>query len=159
LLGDDAIARYARQIVVPGIGATGQERLLAAVVLVVGHERGAAQAALYLTAAGTRVTTRVEDGPVDLVVAAEAAHLDVDLRRGVHDLGLPICWYSLDEAGFTSGVTPDAPLPEPQGSLTTTMVDPLLASRHDAAACDVATLACAIVIGLPHRRALANFRD
>jgi molybdopterin/thiamine biosynthesis adenylyltransferase len=55
LLDDAAIERYARQIVVPGIGAAGQEKLLESTVLLVGHPRGCATAALYLRAAGVNV--------------------------------------------------------------------------------------------------------
>lgn len=157
MLDDDTIARYARQIVVPGIGAAGQERLLVAVVLVVGQERGAAQAALYLTAAGLRVISSPEQGAFDLVVVADASGIEPHIRSAVLAAGRPTCWYRLDQEGFSSGVHPAAALPLPANAVTGTTDDPVEESLHDAAACDVAALACAIVLGLPHRQALTDF--
>src|SRR5512138_3060322 len=52
MLTDDRIARYARQLLVPGIGAEGQERLFAARVRVVGAGPAAGPALLYLAQAG-----------------------------------------------------------------------------------------------------------
>jgi adenylyltransferase/sulfurtransferase len=51
-LGDDRIARYARQLLVPGFGAAGQERLAAARVRVVGAGPAAGPALLCLVQAG-----------------------------------------------------------------------------------------------------------
>ena len=51
-LDDDALRRYARHIVLPEVGGRGQERLLAAAVLVVGMGGLGAPLALYLAAAG-----------------------------------------------------------------------------------------------------------
>lgn len=157
MLDDDTIARYARQIVVPGIGAAGQERLLAAVVLVVGHGRGAAQATLYLTAAGLRVISNPEQEAFDLVVVADASTLEPDLRSAVLAAGRPACWYRLDPEGFSSGVHPAAALPLSPNVRTEAANEPVADALHDAAACDLAALACAIVLGLPHRQALAGF--
>ena len=159
MLDDDTIARYARQIVVPGIGAAGQERLLAAVVLVVGHERGAAQAALYLAAAGLRVIAAPDEGAFDLVVVANAPGLEPDVRSAVLAADRPTCWYRLAPEGFTSGVHPAAALPLSRNLRTEAADDSVADALHDAAACDVAALACAIVVGLPHRQTLADFTD
>ena len=50
---DDQLVRYARQMVLPGVGGTGQERLLGARVLVrAGGGAAARAAATYLAAAG-----------------------------------------------------------------------------------------------------------
>jgi hypothetical protein len=50
---DDQLVRYARQMVLPDVGGTGQERLLAARVLVrAGGGAAARAAATYLAAAG-----------------------------------------------------------------------------------------------------------
>jgi hypothetical protein len=150
MLDDEAIERYARQVVVPGIGASGQERLMATTVLVIGHPRGAAQAALYLQAAGARVRSEIL-GDSDLVIVAGAEFVDAALLASLASSGRPICWYVLDDDACTVGVHPHAPLP-------------LLASTsgaraewHDVCACDAASLACAIAIGLPHRREATRF--
>lgn len=146
MLDDDAIARYARQIVVPGIGASGQEKLLATTVLVTGHARGVAQARLYLEAGGVRV---IEDNvaAADVILLAGVEALAPSLLASLVSSGKPVCWYVLDADGFTSGVHPDAPLPSQEAPPS-----PPSTALHDAAACDAASVACAIAIGLPHRR-------
>ncbi len=154
MLDDDAIARYARQIVIPGVGAAGQEKFLASTVLVVGNARGVAQATLYLRAAGIRVTNSASDGAFDLAIAADAASLDARLRRELIASKRPVCWYALGENGFESGAYPDAELP--QQETDPAKADPA-ASGHDAAACDVASLACAILLGIPHRPSAEHF--
>ena len=51
-LSKDQIARYSRQLILPEVGVKGQERLLAASVLIVGAGGLGSPAALYLAAAG-----------------------------------------------------------------------------------------------------------
>jgi adenylyltransferase/sulfurtransferase len=68
-LTEDRIARWARQLLVPGFGAAGQERLMAARVRVVGADATAAVALVYLVQAGVG-TIWIDDpdlvGPADL---------------------------------------------------------------------------------------------
>lgn len=52
MLDADRIARYSRQLVIPGIGQEGQERLAASRVHVIGAPGAAAPALVYLTLAG-----------------------------------------------------------------------------------------------------------
>lgn len=162
MLGDDAIARYARQIVVPGVGASGQEKLLATTVLIVGDARGVAQAAVYLEAAGLRVRdgdpshadlAHADLARADLVVVAGTGSLAAPLLEWLRSCGKPVCWYAIEADGFTAGVHPEAPLPSNDQPL------PAAAEWHDVAACDAASLACAIAAGLPHRRGLVRFRE
>lgn len=54
-LSEDAAVRYGRQVLLAEVGAAGQERLLAARVLVRGKGRAAEEARTYLRAAGVRV--------------------------------------------------------------------------------------------------------
>lgn len=153
MLDDDAIARYARQIVVPGIGAAGQEKLLAATVMVAGHPRGAAQARLYLEAAGLRVVDA--PGPsVDVIVLAGTASVAPALRSSLAAGSVRVCWYEAGGDGFTAGVHPAAPLPCTPSAAAAGDGDDAV---HDAAACDAAGLACAIVLGLAHREGPDRF--
>jgi adenylyltransferase/sulfurtransferase len=68
-LTEDRIARWARQLLVPGFGAAGQERLMAARVRVVGADTSAEAALLYLVQAGAG-TVWIDDpdvvGPADV---------------------------------------------------------------------------------------------
>lgn len=152
MLDDDAIARYARQIIIPGVGAAGQQKLLQSTVLVVGDARGCGQASLYLRAAGVTVVEWPAGAvaSVDVVIVAEAAGLDEAARSAVLSWGKPVCWYLLEDDGFTSGVHPDAPLPEASRDASG-RPEADSSAMHDAAACDAASVACATVLGLPQR--------
>jgi len=143
VLSDDAIERYARQIVLPEIGVSGQGRLLASTVLVVGHPRGVRQATLYLRAAGARVTLSASVPEPDVVVVADASTLDASLHEKLVTGAGPLCWYRCEGAAFTTGIHPASALPAPRITARETP-DAL----HDAAACDVAALACALIVGM-----------
>lgn len=154
MLDDDAIARYARQIVVPGIGASGQQKLLAATVFVSGDTRGVAQARLYLEAAGLRVTAD-DPASADVAIVAGAGSVPPSLLSSLASGRIPVCWYALAEDGFTAGVHPGAALPVPAPAPPR---DAESARLHDAAACEAASAACAIVLGLPLRGGTFRFQ-
>ena len=65
-LNDDALRRYARHIVLPEVGGTGQARLLESSVLIVGMGGLGAPLALYLAAAGVGRLGFVDDDQVDV---------------------------------------------------------------------------------------------
>jgi adenylyltransferase/sulfurtransferase len=69
VLREDQVSRYARQLLVPGIGEAGQERLLEARVRVVGASSVGGPALVYLVQAGAG-TIWIDDpeavGPADL---------------------------------------------------------------------------------------------
>jgi hypothetical protein len=141
LLDDAAIERYARQIVVPGIGAAGQEKLLESTVLLVGHPRGCATAALYLRAAGVKVA--IDTPRPSAIVIAGASTLSDDTLAWLASKQSPFCWYDVLENGFTSGVHPASPLPRSSGAQHESE-----AAVHDAGACAAAALACAVILGI-----------
>ena len=63
---DDQLLRYSRHILLDDIGIEGQQRLLAASVLVIGAGGLGSPAALYLAASGVGHITLVDDDDVDL---------------------------------------------------------------------------------------------
>ena len=75
---DDQIQRYARHIILPEIGGTGQATLLEARVLVVGAGGLGAPVLLYLAAAGIGTIGVIDDDTVDL------SNLQ---RQVIHDTG------------------------------------------------------------------------
>lgn len=82
-LNRDELARYARHLVLPGMGTEGQRRLASARVLVVGAGGLGSPALLYLAAAGVGTLGIVDD---DLV---ETSNLQRQVIHGVSDLGSP----------------------------------------------------------------------
>jgi hypothetical protein len=97
------------------------------------------------------------DELADLVVVADASILDERTLEALVDLGRPICWYVADEHSFTSGVHPAATVPLTRsasvagGRVANLDVTSAGQAVHDAAACDAASAACAILIGLAWR--------
>jgi adenylyltransferase/sulfurtransferase len=66
VLSDGELARYGRQIAYPGFGKSGQEKLRASHVLVVGVGGLGSAASMYLTYAGIGHITIVDDDSVEL---------------------------------------------------------------------------------------------
>src|SRR5689334_15594173 len=111
MLTDEQVERYARQIIVPGIGAAGQQKLLDSTVLVVGEEHGCRQARRYLEAAGVRT---IDAGAAlcgdafDVVIACGANSLGQDVDKILGARSIPIAWYALEPDGFVAGIAPGA---------------------------------------------------
>jgi hypothetical protein len=101
-LSDAEIERYARQIVVPGIGAGGQARLCAARIVVVGEEPGARIAILYARALGCTV---VPAGSLaDAIIVAGRVDDDTVSSAALVGAACPVIWYSLDGTQIRSGI-------------------------------------------------------
>ena len=79
----DEVRRYARHIILPGIGGDGQQRLKESSVLVIGAGGLGSPAAMYLAAAGV--------GKIGLVDfdAVELSNLQRQLLHGTDDVGRP----------------------------------------------------------------------
>jgi len=65
-MNDDQLLRYSRQIMLPQVDIEGQERLLAAKILIVGAGGLGSPAALYLAAGGVGSLVVYDDDEVDL---------------------------------------------------------------------------------------------
>ena len=83
MLSEDQVSRYARHILLPEVGATGQERLLASKVLIVGAGGLGAPLLMYLAAAGVGTIGMLDDDTVDL------SNLQRQVIHRSRDVGTP----------------------------------------------------------------------
>ncbi len=145
-LSDQEIDRYARQIVIPGVGADGQERLMQTRVLVCGRAAGADVARRYLEAAGLQVAEPGDGGSADVVLLADPGP-DDDVTS--LPASLPVVWYRLRGATIRSGVAPDATAALAAAGAAAT--DDAESAEHQAlhavAACDGAANVIAVSLG------------
>lgn len=101
MLTPDQQERYLRNTMLPGVGAAGQERMLAAKVLVIGCGGLGSPAALYLAAAGVG-TLGLADGD-----RVELSNLQRQIIHATPDLGRP----KVDSAsGRLAALNPDVRL-------------------------------------------------
>ncbi|RMD83098.1 MAG: hypothetical protein D6815_07510 [Candidatus Dadabacteria bacterium] len=141
-LSQEDIDRYARQIIVPGIGARGQQRLCETTVGVFGRPPGRARLEVYLKAAGFR-TADVTSEEVALLAAADpdAVPAGVPAR--------PTAWYRVGRGRLRGGVapTPRAALEAAGPALASVHGDSLSAALACVGACDAATTLVGLALG------------
>jgi adenylyltransferase/sulfurtransferase len=80
---EDQVLRYARHIILPGIGGSGQRKLMDATVLVIGAGGLGSPAAMYLAAAGVGTLGLVDFDRVEL------SNLQRQLLHDTDDVGRP----------------------------------------------------------------------
>lgn len=83
MLRDDQLERYARHIVLKEVGGSGQRRLLAATVVLIGAGGIGAPAIQYLAAAGVGTLRVIDDDVID------AGNLQRQVLFGTSDIGRP----------------------------------------------------------------------
>ena len=139
-LTDAEIERYARQIIVPGIGAAGQARLCSARVVVFGEEAGARIATLYARALGCSIVPA--GSAADAIIVAGC----VDDEPAAFALAAcPVVWYALDGTQIRSGVVrpPDVFRPYTVRAPATATTEVM----HAIAACNAVGTAAAVILG------------
>jgi hypothetical protein len=136
-LSDVDVERFARQIVIPGVGAEGQERLLGSTVLVDGFPRGVARAQRYLEASGIRVVTDDREAEIDCVLVAGIEIVGPGIEALVA-LARPLVWYRIRGAGLEAGIHLPAhdALELSRAAAARAAPSPREELLHDVAACD-----------------------
>jgi len=115
---EDQLHRYARHILLPEVGGTGQEKLLNAKVLVVGAGGLGAPLLLYLAAAGIGTLGIVDDDVVDL------SNLQRQVIHSTHTIGQPKVESALRQI---QAINPDVQVIPYQQRLTVEAVTDLIA--------------------------------
>jgi hypothetical protein len=142
-LTDSEIECYSRQIIVPGIGAGGQEKLCTARVAVVGEEAGRRIAKLYARALGCSVVPA--GASADVVIVAGCRDSDAGTSPSLAGAACPIVWYSLEGTRVVSGVvSPPDVLPPRTWPATHAATAEVM---HAIAACDAVATAAALILG------------
>ena len=80
-MNDEQLLRYSRQIMLPQVDITGQEKLLASRILIIGMGGLGSPAAMYLAAAGVGHLVLVDDDVVEL------SNLQRQIAHGSEDIG------------------------------------------------------------------------
>jgi hypothetical protein len=147
-LDDSQLERYARQVIIPGVGTRGQERLLASRVLVVGCAPERAIAAEYLAGSGVIVCTSTDE-PIDCILACRLdAITDGKLARlGTRDAAL--VWYILSGRELVAGCVArfDGKRPTHAHSTQTGILNQEENALGSLAACDAAASTIALLLG------------
>jgi hypothetical protein len=144
-LSDEDIELYARQIILPGVGVSGQERLCASRIVVDGDPEGRAVASGYARAAGLQIQRELVDPTPDCVIIAGAG-VTPERLRVLSALRRPIVWYQLDDTTVRAGTWR-------HGCRCPPVVldgDAALSARpglHALAACDAVATAIAVLLG------------
>lgn len=144
-LGDSQLERYARQVIIPGVGVAGQERLLAGRVLILGEERERDITAEYLTRAGVTISLSPSER-VDCVIGCRVESIDSGDLVAAAKTGAPLLWYSLSGRTLTAGVLSPYDGHRPIERVERT-------DHHDGAclgalaACDAAATALSVLLG------------
>jgi hypothetical protein len=147
-LSDVEIDWFARQIVVPGIGAQGQRRLLDASITVYGHPVGVEAAISYAQGTGIRAGTE-HDPEAACIVAAGIDDVDEQALRRMRDSKVPVIWYAVRDGILTGGVrtTGSGPFPEPIVVRPRGEPRPKSAAAHRIAGCDAVGSAVCVILG------------
>jgi hypothetical protein len=147
-LSDEQVERFARQIIVPGIGADGQIRLCTAEVFVDGQPDGRRVATQYLRAAGVIVHDSTSPPPrLDCVVLAGVNGLTRRRLQTLSEAAPLLAWYTITGSMLRGGLSNrDHPLPVPSRG-TDTPSARRSSLLHRIGGADVATTTMAALLG------------
>ena len=148
-LSDEQVERFARQIIVPGVGAEGQLRLCTAEVFVDGHPEGRRVATQYLRTAGVIVHDSTNPPPrLDCVVLAGLNALPMRRLQTLSEAGPLLAWYTIADGVLRGGLSnPGHPFPVPSRGNDAPSERRSSLLQHRIGGADVATTAIAALLG------------
>ncbi len=156
-LSERDIERYARQIVIPEVGGSGQERLLASIVELQGHTEALDILERYLRATGVQVT-REPDRRADCLILADREPDGESLSPRGPDDRTPIVWYRIVGCKLLGGVTASKAPSSGRSECHRSQSDdgaaagaPVSTLLHAIAACDAAARAIGVLLGWQRR--------
>lgn len=121
VMTEEQIRRYSRHLILPEVGGSGQRKLLASKVLLIGAGGLGSPAALYLAAAGVGTLGIVDFDAVDL------SNLQRQILHHVHDVGRPKVQSAVDTI---ADLNPDVKVVPYQEALSSSNVRQIL-SEYD----------------------------
>jgi len=153
-LTDADLERFARQIVIPGIGVAGQTKLLASRVLVAGAQEGVRQALLYLERTGINAH-EPDVGPAktpastpDCILIAGLNALGVERRTWLLSFATPIVWYVPKDSRLQFGIVrPGETLPHLDASPLAESCTTEESILHRVGACEAVARVAAVILG------------
>jgi hypothetical protein len=147
-LSDTDLERYARHVIVPGVGSSGQARLLAARVEIAGQPRAVDTCRRYLERSGVCVVTPEAGGhrPDCLIAVGVDSIADAVLERW-GSLERPLLWSALRPAKILRGYLDSYAGHRPTPRADTTPEPP--AALSAIAAADAAGLTLALLLTWP----------
>ncbi|MEE8312308.1 MAG: hypothetical protein V3R77_08625 [Candidatus Binatia bacterium] len=101
-LSDADVELFSRQIIIPGLGATGQARLMASSVFVLGDDPASTFARRYARAAGLQIAK--DPASASCSVVGIETRLTTEQRNRLERARSPILWYRVDRDGLHAGV-------------------------------------------------------
>lgn len=147
-LSDADIERYARQIVIPGVGASGQAKLCASHVHVIGDPRAVAEAIAYLRAGGVHADASLPAGSTDCLLVADVHALGRDELDALVAARVPVLWYALEGTSIRCGRGVAGAATAAAAGRDARTADPGLRETMQAlAACDLVASAMARLLG------------
>jgi hypothetical protein len=149
-LTDTEVDWFARQIVIPGIGAIGQEKLVNASIAVCGNLIAVEEATSCARAAGPKVIGDIAVETLSCIVAAGLDELDTDTASQLASRTVPLVWYTLSRSVLRGGVLqPGDDLPKQYRLEPITEEHLSRNAEHRLAACDAIGTAICLILGWP----------
>ncbi len=146
-LSPEDIERFARQVVIPDVGAAGQERLLDSRVALIGAPEGTSVAEEYLRCSGVGLASGDDLRSADCILVAGLDQTPAAELDRASTSGTPIAWYELTATGFRCGSRAAGEQSALGPGERESLPEDETGAVHAAAACEAVATAIALLLG------------